>query len=174
MDAGHFERSRLRFWLWIGTPLVLVLLSGIPSWLYLRHARRVLAARQAVLATVMPMEETLANVDTLLKQTVADARHRAEAVDDTTHRLTQAAQKSGLTIQSMEVDKNTGDSDGLKTIRIIVQGQGRLPAVVRWLAEVQKPGLLVRVNEAKVTALSLPPEDVVSAEFVILLFLRSA
>lgn len=110
-------------------------------------------------------------MDVLVKSMVADAGHGAEASDETTRRINQAATLSGFAIRSLSVEKGTTETDGFKTLRVAVQGQGPLVSTIRLLAELQKPGLLLRVETMKLTALSLPPDDVVGGEFTFVLYL---
>jgi hypothetical protein len=171
MDAGRFEQSRRRFWMWIATPVAVMVLAGVPSWLYLRHARHALAERQGLLAATVPLEERLRSMDVLLKSLVAGSGRGAEAADETTRRINHAATETGFVIRTLSVEKGMSETEGFKTLRIAVQGQGALPAVIHWLAELQKPGLLLRVESAKLTSLSLPPDDTVSGEFTLVLYM---
>ena len=174
MDAGRFEQSRRRFWLWIATPVVLMVVAGLPSCLHLRHARQALADRQALLAAAGPLEERLRSLDALMKSVVADAGHGAEAADETTRRINDAATRSGFVIRSLSVEKGTTESEGFKTLRVAVQGQGSLSATIHWLAALQKPGLLLRVETMKLMALGLPPDDTVGGEFTLVLYLSAS
>lgn len=171
MDAGRFEQSRRRFWLWIATPIAIMVVAGLPSWLYLRHARQVLVDRQALLAAAEPLDGRLRSLDALLKGVVADAGRGAEAADEATRRVNKAATQSGFAIRSLSVEKETAETEGFTTLRIAVQGQASLSATIRWLAELQKPGLLLRVETIKLTSLSLPPDETVNGEFTLVLYL---
>jgi hypothetical protein len=173
MDAGRFEQSRRRFWVWMATPVVLIALAGFTSRLYLQHTRRVLAERLALLAAAGPLEERLRSLDALLKNVVAESGRGAETADETTRRINQAATQSGFVIRSLNVEKETAAAEGFAAQRIAVQGQGSLAATIRWLAELQRPGLLLRVETIKLTALSLPPDDTVGGEFTLVLYLSS-
>lgn len=174
MDLGRFERSRVRFWVWIAAPLALMVAACLPAWRYLEVSRQRLAARAALVAALVPLEERLATSETVLKKIVASADRGPEAVDQVTKCINHAAQLAGFTIHSLNVDKATAATEGFRVLRIAVSGQGALPATIRWLSEVKVPGLMLRVEAAKITALGLPPEDLVTAEFTFAIYVRSS
>ena len=173
MDLGRFERSRVRFWMWIAVPLALIVVACLPSWHHLARCRQQLAQRTALVAALAPLEERLATTESVLKKAVAEPDRGAEAVDQATRRINHAAQISGFVIRALNVDKASAVTEGFRVLRIAVSGQGALPAVVRWLSDLQAPGLMLRMESAKVTALSLPPDDTVSAEFTLAIYVRS-
>jgi hypothetical protein len=174
MDAGRFERSRARFWTWIVTPLVVIVLAAIPSWFYLARVQRVLTQRRGLLESIRPVEERMRRSESLLRSLVPDVAHRAETADDLTRRIGLAAQKHDFSLRAVDVDKETGDAGELRTLRVTVNGQGSLPALIGWLQAVQSPGALLRVEKVRVTTLSLPPDDAVNAEVVFVLFLGAS
>ncbi len=173
MDLGRFERSRVRFWIWIAAPLVLIVVACLPSWRCLERSRRQLVQRTALVAAMVPLEERLGMTEAVLKKIVADPDRGAEAVDQVTRRLNHSAQLSGFVIRALNVEKASSATEGFRVLRIAVVGQGALPALIRWLSELQAPGLLLRMEAAKVTALSLPPDDTVAAEFTFAIYVRS-
>ena len=174
MDLGRFERSRVRFWVWIAAPVVLMAAACLPSWRYLAASRERLAQRTALMEALVPLEEHLNATESLMKKVVADADRGTEAVDQATRHINHAAQLSGFTIQSLNVDKASAAAEGFRVLRIAVSGQGALTSAIRWLSELQTPGLMLRVEAAKITALSLPPDDMVTAEFTFAIYMRSS
>ena len=173
MDEGRFERTQLRLWLWLATPVVLALAAVLFSGLYLRGVRRALVQREALLESTVSLEKRLHDVDGVLKSVLAEAGQSTEAAAETTRRINQAAQRAGFNIRSLDVDKTAGQSGGLKTLSISVQGEGPLQSVIGWLDELQMPGLLLRVVAAKLTSLGLPPDSNVSGEFTLMLYLKA-
>ena len=174
MDLGRFERSRVRFWTWIVAPLIVIAAACLPSWRFLEASRRQLAKRTALAAAVVPFEKRLGTTEEVLKKVAAEADRGAEAVDELTRRINRSAQLSGFIVRSLNVDKASAPSEGFRVLRVVVSGQGALPAAIRWLSELQAPGLMLRVEEAKITALSLPPDDTVSADFILAVYVRSS
>jgi len=174
MDVGRFERSRGRFWAWIATPLVLIALAAIPSWIHYARVQRVLTQRRALIESIRPVEERLRRSESLLRSLVPDVRHGAETADDLTRRIGLAAQKHAFSLRAVTVDKETADAGKLKTMRVSVSGQGALSALIGWLQAVQAPGALLRVEKMSVKTLSPPPDDVVTAEVLFVLFLGAS
>lgn len=174
MDLGRFERSRLLFWSWLIVPVALVLVTVAPSMLYLRRQREGLAQRQALLAKIPDLEALTKSVDALLRSATPMADQGAQAAEEATRRLDQAAKNAGLVIRSMKVEDGTVPVEGFHTVRITVQVQGALRSVVQWLHETQKPGLLLSVQGAGLTALSLPPDEAFAGELVLVLYLRKS
>lgn len=173
MDLGRFEHSRVRFWVWITAPVVLIVAACLPSWRYLEVSRQRLTQRATLAAALAPLEVRLGTVESTMKKVVADADRGTEAVDRVTKSINHAAQLSGFTIQSLNVDKASPATEGFRVLRIAVIGQGALPAIIRWLSELQSPGLMLRVEAAKLTALSLPPDDTATAEITFAIYVRS-
>ena len=171
MDEGRFERSRLIFWAWLVTPAVLILAAMLPSYFLMVRTQRTLAERKSVLQTIAPMEDRLRMVNGILASLTVETGGSAQAADEATRRIYRAAQERGFTIRSLNVEKTPAESGGLKVLRISVQGEGSLPAIVNWLGEFQWPGLPLRVEAAKVTCLSLPPDNAASGEFTLALYL---
>jgi hypothetical protein len=171
MDAGRFERSRGRFWAWIVTPLALMVLAVVPSWVYLARVQHALAQRRTLLKSIAPVEARLRHSESLLRSLVPSLAHRAESADDLTRRISAAAQKYDFRLRAMDVDKETGDAGELKTVRVTVSGQGSLAAVVGWLRAVQTPSILLRVEKVRLAALGAPPDEAASADVVFVLYL---
>ena len=111
-------------------------------------------------------------VSGVLKSLLADAGHSAEATDETTRRIHQAAQRDGFTIRSLDVEKTSGRAGELRTFKISVRGEGPLLSLINWLNDLQRAEAPLRVEAAKVTCLGLPPDTAVSGEFTLVLFLR--
>jgi hypothetical protein len=174
MDVGRFARSRGHFWAWIATPLVLIVVATIPSWVYHARLQHVLTQRRALLDSIRPVEERLRRSESLLRSLVPDTRHRAETADELTRRIGLAAQKHEFSVRAVNVDKDTSDAGELKTVRVSVSGQGALSSFIGWLQAVQVRGVLLRVEKVSVKSLSLPPDDVVTAEVLFVLFLRAS
>lgn len=172
MDLGRFERSRAQFWLWIGVPLALLAVAGLPSVLYLRHAERALSERQVLQAAVPRLQEQVLKADDLLERVTPSEARMSEARDAASRRLDDAARRAGLTVRSVKVEENIEEEESLRTARITMQVQGSLPALVQWLDDVQKPGLLISVEEAGIHALANPPADALSGAFTFVLHLR--
>ena len=148
MDLGQFARSRLVLRLWLIVPLALIVAAILPSRLYLDGVRRTLAERKAMLESIMPLESRLRDVDGILMTMVGPPARGIEATAPATRRISQTAQRFGFSIRTTTVEKDVGESDGMRTVRISVQGQGSLLSIIRWLDALQAPGLLLRVEAA--------------------------
>lgn len=172
MDLGRFERSKVQFWLWITVPLLLLLLATLPSLLYRAHLRRDLERRQNTLAEIPAAERAVRGIDELLKAVTPSSAQQAEATESATRRLDQAAQVSGLTVRALKVSEEVDDRGAFRSVRMSVQIQGSLPAVVQWFDEVQKPGMLMSVQGASLNALNLPPSDEFAGDVTLYLRLR--
>lgn len=172
MDLGRFERSRRQFWLWITVPVFLILLVTVPSMVYRSQVRRDLQEREKVLAGIPAAERAAEEVDALVKAVTPSSARLVEATEAATRRLDQAAKLTGLTVRALKVSEETLDTEGFKSVRLNVQIQGSLPAVVQWLDALQKPGMLISVHGATLNALSLPPSDEFAGDVALYLRLR--
>ena len=172
MDLGRFERSRLQFWLWITVPLLLMVLTTVPSMVYLHLVRRDLQARQDLLAQVPAAEKRLRSAQDVLRAVTPVSTQLTEATEEATRRLDRAAKGAGLTIRSLKVAQGVEEEEGFTTANISVQLQGPLPAVVRWLDDVRKPGLLLSVREATLNSLGPSPDEEFSGDITVRLRLR--
>ncbi len=56
MDLGRFMRSRLQLGLWLGVPVLLILVATIPSMVVLHNAREGLRQRQELLEAIPELE----------------------------------------------------------------------------------------------------------------------
>ena len=173
MDLGLFESSRLRFWLWLATPVVVVAAVTVFSLGWLRQERRGLEARR-VLADDLPMLEVqVRKADALLKSVALASDQTVAATEAVSRRLDEAARNAGLTIRSMKFGESTESVGGLVALKVAIQVQGPLRGVVQWLDEIQRPGLLLGVVQADLAALALPPDDTFSGDVVLRVYLRS-
>lgn len=173
MDLGLFESSRLRFWLWISTPVVVAAAVTALSWAWLRQERLGLEARQ-VLADDLPMLEVQTRkADALLKSVTLASDQTVAATEAVSRRLDEAAKNAGLAIRSMKFGESTESVAGLVALKVNIQVQGPLRGVVQWLDEIQRPGLLLGVVKADLAALALPPDDTFSGDVVLRVYLRS-
>lgn len=174
MDLGRFARSRIQTGLWIGIPLILILLATVPSVLVLREARRGLNLRQALLDEMPVMEARARKTEQLLNSVTPLSGQAAFATEEATRRIDAAAKNSGLSIRSLKVTEGSLQTDGFQTIQMTAQVQGSLRAVAYWLDEVQKPGLLISVQSGGVQALGAPPEEAFAGEITLVLYLRTS
>lgn len=172
MDLGRFERSRFQFWTWILLPVVLMIAVTLPSYLYRLHVRRQLDEYQRLLAAVPATERVVRDVESLLKSVTPASTRVAEATEGATRRLDEAAKAAGLTLRALKVGEDVTTDGGFTSVRLGVQIQGGLPAVVQWMDDVQKPGMLISVQAATLNALSLPPTDSYSGDITLYLRLR--
>jgi hypothetical protein len=173
MDLGFFESSRLRFWLWLCIPALVAVAVTAATMVWLHQERKNLAERQALLADLPLIEVQVRKTEALLKSVSPVASQMAQATDGVSRRLDQAAQRAGLTVRSVKFGENGTSAEGLATLQISVQIQGPFRAVVQWLDEIQKPGILVSVKQAELLALSLPPDDTFTGDVVLMVYLRS-
>ena len=173
MDLGYFVSSRLRFWLWISIPAALATVVTALSMVWLHQERQGLIERQALLADLPLIEVQVRKIEVLLKSATPAADRIAQTTDAVARRLDQAAKKAGLTVRSVKVGESGGVAEEFVTLRISVQIQGSLRSVVQWLDEVQKPGFMLSVNQANLTALSLPPDDTFAGDVALIVYLRS-
>ena len=84
----------------------------------------------------MSLEDRLRDADRVLASVLPEVARSAEASDDVTKRVNQAAQRFGINLRSLTVDKAPGESGGLRTVAIAVRADGSLPAVIGWLRPV--------------------------------------
>jgi hypothetical protein len=173
MDLGFFESSRLRFWLWVSVPAVVVIAVTVASVAWLRQARQGLEERQALLADLPLLEVQVRKADALLKSVTPSAAQSALATEAVSRRLDQIAKNAGLTVRSVKFGESGEAFAGLVTLKVSVQIQGPLRAVVQWLDEIQKPGVLLGVGQAELTALSRPPDDTFTGDVALVVYLRS-
>jgi hypothetical protein len=173
MDLGFFESSRLRYWLWICVPALVAVAVTVGSMAWVHRERKGLEARQALLADLPLLEVQVRKAEELLKSTTPAGDRTAQGTEAVTRRLDQAAQKAGLTLRSVKFGETGQAAGGFVSGKITVQIQGPLRAVVQWLDEIQKPGVLLGVGQAELLALSLPPDDTFSGEISLMVYLRS-
>lgn len=173
MDLGFFESSRLRFWLWICVPAAAVIAVTGVSMAWLHQERQALKERQALLADLPLIEVQVRKTEALLKAATPVASQSAQGTETVSRRLDQAAQNAGLTVRSVKFGESGAAAGGFLAQRISVQIQGSLRSVVQWLDEIQKPGILLGVGKAEFTALSLPPDDMVAGDVLLIVYLRS-
>lgn len=174
MDLGRFERSRLQFSLWIALPLFLMAVTTIPSVFYLRHLQKDLAARKAVFDLLPAAELRARAASRVLKTVTLDAGRPSEGTDDATRRIDQAAKNAGVTVRALRFGEAPEEDAHFKTYLLIVEFNGTLRAVVQWLDEIQKPGLLFTIREASVNAYAAPPNEQYGGSVKLLLRLRKA
>ena len=173
MDLGFFESSRLRFWLWIAVPPVVAVVVTVGSMLWLQQERDGLEKRQALLADLPMLEVQVRKADALLKSITPGANQTPVAAEAVSRRVEQAAKNAGLTIRSLKFGEGGEAAGGLAAFKVAIQVQGPMRAVVQWLDEIQKPGVLLGLGQADWTALSAPPDDIYAGDLTFVIYLRS-
>jgi hypothetical protein len=173
MDLGFFESSRLRFWLWIWVPAVVVVAVTVASMTWLHREHRGLVERQALLADLPMLDVQVRKTDAVLKSATPAAAQAAQATEELTRRLDQIAKNAGLAVRAVKFGESAPAEGGLVALQVSVQIQGPLRAVVQWLDEIQKPGVLLAVGQAELLALSLPPDETVTGDLTLVIYLRS-
>ena len=173
MDLGLFESSRLRFWLWLSLPAVVAVAVTAVSWAWMHQERRGLDARQARLDDLPLLEVQVRKTDALLKSVTPAASQAGLITEAVSRRLDQTAKTAGLTIRSVKFGESGAPAAGLVALKVSVQIQGPLRAVVQWLDEIQKPGVLLSISEAELTALSQSSDEMFAGDLTLLVHLRS-
>lgn len=173
MDLGFFESSRLRFWLWLVVPAVAALGVTMGSAAWLHQERHALETRRALLDDLPLLEVQVRKAEELLKSATPSGARTAQGAEAITLRLDQAAKQAGVTLRSVKFEEMGAASGGFVSGKIAVQIQGSLRAVVQWLDDVQKPGVLLSVAQAELSALGQPPDDTFSGELKLIAYLRS-
>ena len=174
MDLGRFMRSRLQLGLWLGVPVLLILVATIPSMVVLHNAREGLRQRQELMEATPALEVRLRKASDMLTRVTPPAAQLGPATEAATRRLDQAAQNAGLTLRSVKMDEQPVDVTGFKTLRFTATVQGSLRSVVKWMDEVQKPGLLFSVHSTSLQALAQPPDEGFAGDVVLILYLRAS
>lgn len=174
MDLGRFMSGRLRLGLWLGVPVLLMLAVTLPTYIMLDSAKKELRLHQDLQEMLPDLESRSRKADQLLTSVTAPIKDSVQATDDVTRRINDAAANSSLVVRSLKVDDTLGQAGTFRTVRITTQLQGSLRDLVRWLDQVQKPGLLISVRSAYVNALAAPPDETVSGEFVFAVYLRGS
>lgn len=174
MDLGRFMSSRLRLGLWLGLPVVLMLVVTVPTQLMLGAAQQELRVHQQLRDLLPDLESRTVKADRLLKSITPLLRDTVLATDEVTRRINESVENSSLVVRSVKVDDTVGQAGVFRTVRITTQLQGSLRDVVQWLDRVQKPGLLISVRSTHINSLAAPPDESVSAEFVLAVYLRAS
>lgn len=174
MDLGRFMSSRLRLGLWLGLPVVLMLAVTVPSHFMLASAQKELRLYQGLQEVMPDLEMRTRKAEQLLKSVTPPLRDAVLATDEVTRRINESVANSSLMVRSVKVDDQVGQAGAFRTVLISTQLQGSLRDLVQWLDRVQKPGLLISVQSAHINALAAPPDETVSGEFVMAVYLRTS
>ena len=174
MDLGRFMSSRLRLGLWLGLPVALMLVVTVPSHFMLVSAQKELRLCRDLQEIVPDMEMRTRKAEQLLKSVTPPLWDSVLATDEVTRRINESVANSSLVVRSVKVDDQVGQAGTFRTVRITTQLQGSLRDLVQWMDRVQKPGLLISVQSAHINALAAPPDETVSGEFVMAVYLRTS
>ena len=173
MDLGLFESSRLRFWLWISTPVVVAVAVTVLSLAWLHRERLGLEARRGLAEDLPTLEVQTRKAEALLTSVTLASDQAVAATEAVSRRLDEAAKNAGLAIRSVKFGESAETVAGLVALKVNIQVQGPLRGIVQWLDEIQRPGLLLGVVQADLSALALPPDDTFSGDLVLRVYLRS-
>lgn len=174
MDLGRFMSSRFRLGLWLGLPVALMLVVTVPSHFMLVSAQKELRLCRDLQEIVPDMEMRTRKAEQLLKSVTPPLWDSVLATDEVTRRINESVANSSLVVRSVKVDDQVGQAGTFRTVRITTQLQGSLRDLVQWMDRVQKPGLLISVQSAHINALAAPPDETVSGEFVMAVYLRTS
>jgi len=167
VDLGQFRRSKLEFWAWIVGPVLLVGVLHYAAYTYCRCTGRLLEERRAFIVALPETRRALATAaDTLASFGVA-AESAADAADDFTTELNEAAHECGVAINSLRVVETTEAGEEVAVFEATLEGVGGLAAVTRFLDEFRGPDSLIAVTSAKIRATGVAADSVYSGEFVL-------
>lgn len=172
MDLGFFHRSRIQLWVWILGPIALLAIAIVPAHMLLRGARSELAELDVLVSETPALKVSIREADAILSLVTPETGSIAAARDDAARRIDESAKRFGLNVRSLKVAEDVGDEPAYQIVKIAVQVQGSLRSIAQWAGEVQRPGLLIGVSAAQVSALGAPPDDTMSGDFTFVLHLR--
>ena len=157
MDWNVFSRSRAGWWGWILTPLLLVALVHFSALACERRAIRLLEETRALNDLIPALERAAGDADAAL--TRYSSRPVAEA-EEVGADFTRLAQEAGVLIDELAIQPAAAPSPDLRCLSFTVVGAGRLPEILRFLADVQYDGRLLEL-----TQISLRRSDVAGGAF---------
>jgi hypothetical protein len=137
MDQSQFRSGRLEFALCIAVPLVALAVTLIPGHWYCRHLSLNLAQRAAWLKKLPVLEGQLATAQQGLRP-FAVVGVAGDKASELSLCANQAAETSGFTIRSVNVEKQAGTgSEPWSDYSVMIAGDGSLKSIIRTVDSLQ-------------------------------------
>jgi len=150
MDVGAFLRSKTRMRLWLLLPPVaFTLLAGGGAW-YCVRADRDIRWKKEFLESAPELRVMLQNALSVSSNSYLTAWSTGQARENLNSLFNDVARQSGFTINSLGIEEGTGARKGL---RATVKGDGTVDLVLRFIEAAEKPGNLVTLESATMTAM---------------------
>lgn len=174
MDLGIFQTQRWSMGVWIAVPLLLIAAASATTTMMRSAARQALAQREALLSELPDLEQRVERANALLQRVTATSARQGEKIQDATKRLDESAARAGLTIRMLKVVDGVESKGAYRVATFQVQAEGSLKALVLWLDQVQKPGLLMSIRSASINSNIPITTGLYSADLTIELRLRAS
>jgi len=169
MDVAVFMRSRRRLWTWLVLPAALTVVVHVSIRAYVAHTARGFLRRQAMAASLPPMEEKLRAVRNGLRKFAFVSEGDIEPAELVKSRVARAAQQVGFAVNTLSIDRPAAGTPPPKGqipyLLVHVAGEGPLASVIQLLNDVQSGGGLVAVDAATVRLIGLTEAPQYNGEF---------
>jgi hypothetical protein len=171
MDLGLFRHDRTTMMAWFVVPLLVVLNVQYGLHVYCSYGEQRLARQEALARQLPALNRRVALATDVAAGFAVPSRTDAENAEALGAKMSDAADRGGFTIDSVQIDK--GDparaAKGIGApppgVRLTVKGEGNLSSIIKFAREVQGPQTLVVVADCRIRAQRLTPEPSYEAEF---------
>ena len=194
MDLGLFRRSRAQFWAWIGGPILVIVVATYALQSYSGRVERALTERRSLTEVIPEMQIQLGAAKETLQRFALVPPTRSDATERVRARMNRCAEQSGFIVNALNVEqpdataprKPTGvrgrkpapakaaaPDDTTPFLEVTVNGEGALPAVLRFMDEALGSTSLVTAESAALKMTRNVPEPFYTAQLVLRCYLVS-
>lgn len=164
MDLGLFRRKKTVFWVWIVLPLLVNVAVHYSVKTYCQHTAKQIQKRSA-------LDLYLPDVDSALTLSKAEidkfsqVRGTASEVQSAVNtRISDVSAECGLMVKNLRITSESS-SDPLKTLKVKMEGEGQLLAIMKFMNKLKKQELLISLVNTRIRIIRFSPEIVYSYLF---------
>ena len=163
MDLGIYRRNRTRLWSLLVIPLAIF--SGVYIFSYHQRQRldQKLAAFGHMTRLIPKLEAGVTAARTGVIQ-LDQFGNEPLSEDVLSGRIASSAHATGVVMAGLKTETPEGIAPGLLSRRILVRAEGALPALMRFVDQVQIPGRLVQIDAVILDLLRNDGEPVYAME----------
>jgi len=164
MDLGLFRRKKIVFWLWIVLPVFVIVGIHFSVCRYCRHAAESVQQRQALALLLPDLDSALALSEAEISKFSEISGSAAEVQVEINTRISAVSAECGLVVNSLRITSES-TKDPLQKLKVSMDGEGGLLAVMKFMNRLQRPELLISLVNTSLRIIKFEPKIVYRFDF---------
>lgn len=163
MDLGLFRRRQSVFWLWVVCPLIAAAGIHYAVFLYCRHMAEMLQQQGAMALLLPDMVGALATAEDAINRFPAIRATAADARSALTTQISELSLQHNFLANNIRI-KSLQESGPVQKLEIVIEGEGRLLSIMKFVNDLQTLESLMSLVRANVRINTFFPVPVYSCD----------